>query len=62
MLDTSHFLRARSEYIVKLNEEKVKMKKASDEKRETDRITHYGNVRYLEGKIDLIDMIFRLYE
>lgn len=62
MFDTSHLIRALNEYNVKLNSEKTKMKKASDEKREKDRIVHYGNVRYLEGKIDLIKMIFRLYD
>lgn len=62
MFDTSHLIRALNEYNVKLNSEKTKMKKASDENREKDRIVHYGNVRYLEGKIDLIKMIFRLYD
>lgn len=62
MFDTSHLIRALNEYNVKLNSEKSKMKTASDEKRENDRIIHYGNVRYLEGKIDLIKMIFRLYD
>lgn len=62
MFDTSHLIRALNEYNVKLNSEKSKMKTASDENREKDRIVHYGNVRYLEGKIDLIKMIFRLYD
>lgn len=62
MFDTSHLIRALNEYNVKLNSEKSKMKTASDENRENDRIVHYGNVRYLEGKIDLIKMIFRLYD
>ena len=62
MFDTSHLIRALNEYNTKLNSEKSKMKTASDENREKDRIIHYGNVRYLEGKIDLIKMIFRLYD
>lgn len=61
MLDTTHLMLAMTEYTAKLNKEKSKMKAASDENREQDRIVYYGNVRYLEGKIDLIKMIMDLY-
>jgi hypothetical protein len=60
MFDTSHLLLAVNQYNDKLSKEKVLMKKASDENRENDRIIHYGNVRYLEGKRDAVIMILRL--
>lgn len=62
MFDTSHLLLAIHQYDERLAKEKGLMKRASDESRENDRIIHYGNVRYLEGKRDAIAMVLRLYD
>ena len=50
------FFQERRAYLNKqLQDQRSLELKARKEKREEDRLIHYGNIRYLEGQLDCID-------
>lgn len=69
MLDTAYIIEIRAKLLKKLDDEKALLFKSEankkqtleEDKKEHERVIHYGNVKYLEGQIDILNSILSLY-
>lgn len=56
-MDSSYFESVRTKFLADINKEKSLMDKANRNKDDNGYAIHYGNVKYIQGKLDCLNAI-----